>query len=523
MITYADYPADKLEILYKSCTTPGSKVRLLESTSHEYKSKRATRWVSFEEAIKLRSPFMVDTPHHLFVLDVDEEFVQSGLGDKIHELLLNERIIHTVSTSGSDGWIVVINLWSMVNQSEGNDFTNKSLEYEINTLKQKLIALDPTAKWSGGNGIFRPKQMIRPPLSPYTKSGTLKLLYPTTIETAIKSINFGGVMNLGITGTNSTIDNLVNLKIVSPKRHPKYLSLALSLVNAGYHLEDYRWILENPHLPIGREFQERGLNEYKRSPLKLSKEIDDTWAKAIARVLERPKKTHARRLIPDWLLAAKTIIQNTNLPGTTKTKFICLLVSISQAAYLADTTTPTLAESRLTKLSGLSNKTISQYKKIGNESGLWTLSESPTNYGTLFTLNESIVKTTDIKSLNNLMGNRELISVNHVNNEQITHQIKQWLSSWQPHPLWRQSLVCGSKGHLVWSLIQSFPGIKKQDIQKFLQWSPRLTNETINTLEKYSMIFKNTRDGTYEVNADPDHWDFLLSKIRNRPFLKLAS
>ena len=521
MITSANYPIAELAQLWTACARPGSNVMKLKTDPLTGRKLRGG-FYPIEQAATGQFAFAVQTPHHLFPLDVDVQHVESGLGQKILDAFNQQEIIYVASTSGSKGWTVIVNLWSLAPILEGNRFDDRSLQEQSNLLTNLLFKLAPDSPWTGGNGILRRNQAIRPPLSPYPGVGELKLIFPSSPAKAVSMLNWGGIGRDGIKQPNSTMLNHIHLRIPVEQRHSRYASFALSMVNAGYHLEDFKYALTNVYMPIGKEFLNRGKFEYQRQDQAMIREIESTWSNAIDFATENPKSSDAKRFIPKWLLASIETVKQSNISSQTKNKLVTLNFAIASAALKANTSEPTLAESRLTKLSGISNRSISRYKQIGKELGLWTLSESPTNYGTMFTLSESIVEFTDIKSLYYLLGDREVISVNQVNELHTNHQINNCLSVWEPHYLWHQFSVCGSNGHLVWHLIHSFPHLQKSDIQKVLGWSNRQTDKVIDTLESYGIIFKDTRTSAYSAPKDLDQWEFVSNLIKPKLAIRLA-
>jgi len=522
MITSANYPIAELAQLWNACARPGSNAIRLKLDAHTG-GKITDGFCPIEQATTGQFAFAVQTPHHLFPLDVDVQHVESGLGQKILDAFNQRGIIYVASTSGSKGWTVIVNLWSLALALEGNDFDDSSLQEESKKLTNLLFKLDPDASWNSGNGILRQNKAIRPPLSPYPGDGELKLIFPSSPAQAVSLLNWGGIDRDVIKQPNSTMLNHIHLRTPVEKRHPRYMSLALTMVNAGYHFEDFKYVLTNEYMPIGKEFLTRGKLEYQRQDQALIQDIESTWRNAIDFATENPKSSDAKRFIPKWLLASIETIKSSSINSQTKNKLLVLIFAIANAASRANTCTPTLAESRLSKLAGLSNKSISKYKQTGKELGLWTLSESPTNYGTMFTLSESIVEFTDIKSLYYLLGDREVITVNHVNELHTNDQINKCLSVWEPHDLWSPGVVCGSNGHLVWQLLHSFSYLQKSDIKEFLGWSNRQTDKVFDALEIYSVIFKATKKDAYSAPKDLYQWESVSKLGKSKQTIKLAS
>ncbi|MEY2772940.1 MAG: hypothetical protein RJB51_361 [Actinomycetota bacterium] len=522
MITYADYPLEEMQNLWLACARPGSNAGLLVPKDPTSKSKNIERWVSLDSVMNGRLPFVVDTPKHQLSLDIDEQYVESGLSDQIMQFLQDEGILFVAATSGSAGLTTIINLWSRLTEVEDMTERQERLDDELLEIQKQLKALDPSAGWTGAGGILRPNGAIRPPLSPYTQSGNLKLLFPSSLVAATNCLNFGGLHKDGIQQPNKTLLDHISLQSPVKDRHSRYMSVALALVNAGYHEADFEYLLTKSYAPIKYEYEERWTTEYGRSKPAMATDLSTTWSKAVSRYETNPPISSKRSFLVSWLMASIQRLQDSEHAASTKHKFINFLMAVAHAAYAANTTTPTLAESRLTELSGLGNKTISRYKQIGRELGLWTLSERYTNYGTMFTL-QNQDGSTDIKSHYYLLVDREVTSVNHVNDTEINSQIDNWINSWQAHPLWLTDIVRRSNGHLAWSVIQSFPGTTKQRIQDLLQWSPRLVDQTVDALEKMSMVFKDLSRQTYSVNDDLRHWDEIYRIAKPRPVLARAS
>jgi hypothetical protein len=500
--SYAEYPQESLNQLWIAFAAPGSRAGVLAPSAS--KSKTLQHWMDLHDAFQAQVPFMVNTPQHLYPLDVDYEHVQSGLGARLSDLLDNLGAIYVTATSGSFGWNLTVNLWSI--EVPDTDGRTHRLELARRHLERILHNAGPFVEW---NRILRYNKTTRPPLSPYPRDdGQLTLLHPTDIDLAIAMLNWCGPKTYPISRPTDYFYSLIKCTTKVDTRHGAYLSLALSLANSGYEEADFRFILENEFTPIGRQFQERANKEYNRSKATISRDLTATWLKALERISKYPRTSNSRRFLTRWFTGAVDIIRSTQLASGNKTKLIAFVLSVAHVAYRANTATPTIAESRLAYISGLSSKTINKYKKIGRDLGLWTISERYSHFGSSFDLNRELVENTDISSLYYL-GDRDVMSVNHVNELHIDAQLAHLISTWEPHPMWRTGPPGGVKGHLTWSVIESFPGCRIRDLFDFLGFSDRLGEQVVRNLESVSLISVNRVDKTLSAHKDTRHWDVL--------------
>ena len=507
--TYSQCPTSELTILWNACLKPGGKASIL-LPGENGRSKVPGGWVTLDHAIRNRESFFVNLPHHLVAIDLDSPMPEDGTGQKVLDYLNGQDIYFVVATSGSSGWVIVINLWTTLTGSENKaDYLTQNFDKKVEKLKQELEALSPDQGWAS-----RVRRNIRPPLSPYPFSGALRLISPSTVTGAAKILNYGGVITESINPHPESLARAINLTDPREIRATHFMSLANVMTQAGYHFEDFKEILRQERTPIGNLYNKRIL-EYKRDFKWIEKDLANTWEKSFKFVQQNPPMGEARRLIPEWVLFAWATVIQSNYPSSTKTRLIACIFAIASISYSACTLNPVIGEKRLTAVSGVSKKSIWRYKKILNNLGLVTVSfeetpESVKNYGTMFSIQVSSVSFTDIGSLLiTTMGNRDRTSVNRVNDLDIKHQITHLIKSWQPDSLWLTERSGRVNGHVLWVLLDSFPNLNVEQISNVLGWSRRTTLKALGKLQVISLIYMAPNSSEWCTYSDPAHWNDL--------------
>ena len=436
---------------------------------------------------------------------------EDGTGQKVLDYLNSQGIYFVVATSGSSGWVIVINLWTTLAGSENKaDYLIENFDKKVDKLKQDLEVLSPGQGWPS-----RVKRNIRPPLSPYPYHGNLQLITPSTVLGAAKILNYGGVVVNEINPHPESLAKTLNLKSPRDVRATYFMSLANVMIQAGYHFEDFREILTETRSQIGRLYNER-VSEYKRNHKWVEKDLATTWEKSFKFVKQNPAMGEARRLLPEWVLFAWDTIVKSNYSSPTKTRLIACIFAIANIGYSACTLNPVIGEKRLSKVSGVSRKSLWPYKKILHKLGLVTISyeETPNSdkhYGTMFRIRIGSVSFTDISSLLiTTMGNRDITSVKRVNDLELKHQITHLIQTWQPHTLWLSVLSGKVKGHLVWSLLKQFPNLQLEQICLLFGWSERTARKVLMQLEQSSLIHWSEANGEWTCYEEDVHWKDLI-------------
>ena len=457
--------------------------------------------------ISNRESFFVNLPHHLVAIDLDSPMPEDGTGQKVLDYLNGQGIYFVVATSGSSGWVIVINLWTTLTGSENKaDYLTQNFDKKVEKLKQELEALSPDQGWAS-----RVRRNIRPPLSPYPFSGALRLISPSTVAGAAKILNYGGVITESINPHPESLTRVINLTEPREVRATHFMSLANVMTQAGYHFEDFKDILCQERTPIGILHNKRIL-EYKRDFRWVEKDLANTWEKSFKFVQQNPPMGEARRLIPGWVLFAWDTVIKSNYPSTTKTRLIACIFAIANIGYSACTLNPVIGEKRLTAVSGVSKKSIWRYKKILNNLGLVTVSfeetpDSVKNYGTMFSIQIGSVSFTDIGSLLiTTMGNRDTTSVKRVNDPEIKQQITQLIETWQPHGLWLTEPAGRVKGHLVWTLLKQFPTLQIEQICELFRWTRRTAKNVLLLLQQSSLIHWDKDKSAWICYEEDSHW-----------------
>jgi len=513
--TYSQYPAAELTHLWKSCLKPGGNAKTL-LPNETGKGKDPGDWVAIDHAISNGESFFVNLPHHLIAIDIDSPMPEDGTGQKILDYLNGQGIYFVLATSGSSGWVLVINLWTTLSGSEEKtDYLTATFDKKVDKLKQDLEALSPDQGWPS-----RVKRNMRPPLSPYPYQGNLQLITPSTVLGAAKILNYGGVVVNKINPHPDSLARTLNLTAPREFRATYFMSLANVMIQAGYHFVDFRDILTETRSPIGRLYNER-VAEYKNSHKWVEKDLATTWEKSFKYVQQNPPMGEARRLLPEWVLFAWDTVIKSNYPSPTKTRLIACIFAIANIAYSACTLNPVIGEERLATVSGVSRKSLWPYKKILHNLGLVTISyeETPNSdkhYGTMFRIQMSSVSFTDISSLLiTTMGNRDITSVKRVNDLELKHQITELIKTWQPHDLWLCEPYGRVKGHLVWKLLQQFPRLQIEQICQLFGWTSRTSKNVLLQLQQSSLIHWDEDEGVWICYEQDSHWLDLISMAKS--------
>ena len=502
--TYSHEDPEQLRMLWQSHIRPSGWVGQLVPDGAE-SGKRVVSWMPLNQAINNGDAFLAELPHHLIGIDLDHPHSTNGAGAELLSHLNSQGIIYIYSTSGSTGWTIIINLWSTLKNTESKaDYLLKTFDNKVDELK--IFCKRTFPEIDDWDSRFR--RSIRPPLSPYLREGELKLLSPQSLKAAIKCVNYGGVINDSIKPNRPKLQQLIQLQDVKENRHANYMSLALVMIQAGFHYKDFELVLSQPTTPMGKQYLERS-KEKNWSDVAFKKDLTTTWTNAFIRVQKNPAIGEVRRMLPCWTAHAFKVIATSAFEPRIRTTLIATTLAISSIAYRVGVM-PTIAESRLSTVSGVSEKTISVNKKRLQELGLVTISfkESPIqnrHFGSLFTLLLNDVVITDINTPIT-RGNRDITSVIGVNDFHITNQINHLITSWQPQPWWLTEPYGRVNGHVLWALLQSFPDLKVEEICEVLGWSRRTTVETLTKLERISLLYRDPKSEIWITYDDQDHW-----------------
>jgi hypothetical protein len=279
------------------------------------------------------------------------------------------------------------------------------------------------------------------------------------------------------------------------------------MIQAGFHYKDFELILRKPTTPMGNQYLERS-REKNWSDLAIKKDLTTTWTNAFKRVQKNPAVGDVRRMLPCWTAHAFKVIATSAYDPRIKTTLLATTLAIASIAYQAGVM-PTIAESRLSAVSGVTDKTISTNKKRLQELGLVTISfkDSPIqnrHFGSLFTLLLNDVVITDINTPIT-RGNRDITSVIGVNDFHITNEINHLITSWQPRSWWLTEPYGRVNGHVLWSLLNSFPDLEVEEICEVLGWSRRTTMEMLGKLQTISLLYKDPKSGLWIAYDDQDH------------------
>jgi hypothetical protein len=513
--TYSPYLNTELTQLWKSCLKPGGKALTL-LPSETGKGKSPGHWVSIDHAISNGESFLVNLPHHLIAIDLDSPMPEDGTGQKVLDYLNGQGAYFVLATSGSSGWVLVLNLWTTLSGSEEkSDYLIEGFDKKVEKIKQDLEALSPNQGWAS-----RVRRNIRPPLSPYPYPGTLQLISPSTVVGATKILNYGGVVVDAINPHPDSLARTLNLMAPREIRATYFMSLANVMIQAGYHFEDFREILSEEKTPIGSLYNKRVV-EYSRNSKWIEKDLTTTWKNSLKFVQKNPPMGEARRLLPEWVLFAWDTVNKSDCSSPTKTRLIACIFAIANIGYSACTLNPVIGEERLATVSGVSRKSLWRYKKILHNLGLVTISyeetpDSEKHYGTMFSIQISSVSFTDIGSLLiTTMGNRDTTSVKRVNELEIKHQITNLIETWQPNSLWLCEPSGRVKGHLVWTLLRQFPRLQVEKICQLLGWNGRTAKSVLLLLQQSTLIYWDEVTGSWICYENDSHWLDLVSMSKS--------
>jgi len=509
--TYCEAELGELMELWESCLAPGTKAGVLVGEQNG-KSKYLSHWQPLKEVVEQGDCFLVELPHHLVAIDIDSPMSTDGRGKRILDYLDSKEIYYVLATSGSDGWVLIINLWTTLNPVEASfDISTVTLDPKIKEIKDVVESLIPSEDWNS-----RIRRSIRPPLSPYPQPGSLSLLMPSNVSIAAKILSYSGVLSTGVNSRNNSVESIVNLKVKRETRASHFMSLANSLIQSGYHFEDYKNILKSERTPIGKLYLQRA-SEYSRSDTWVEKDLQVTWEKAAEFVKNNPALGQIRIQILDWVVFAWSKLLDSTLPQPTRIRLIAYVLTIGKIAYEACSLEPVIGEKRMAAATGTSNKTVFAYKFLMKDLGLLDVSfdETPDElkrYGTQYRLRIDSVVFTDVNSpINYIQGNRDITSVKVVNVNEIRQQIISLLEIWQPHELWLKVAPGRVKGRIAWALLRIFPTLQLGQLCSLLGWKFRIGREVLIKLQQLSLIYWDEELGKWICYEEDSHWQHLIS------------
>ena len=513
--TYSDSEINELMELWKACLAPGTNAGVLTG-GQDGKSKDLSHWQPFEEVVEQGDCFLVDLPEHLLAFDIDSPMPTDGRGKNVLHYFDSRGIHYVLATSGSEGWVLIINLWTTLNADETKlDYLVNNFDSKIQEIHEIFELWMPDSDWRSTI-----RRTIRPPLSPYPHLGSLKLLIPSTVLGAAKILNYGGLLSDRVNSQSASLASIMNLTGNPDTRASHFMSLANSLIQAGYHFEDFREILQSERTPIGKLYKKR-IKEYARSSDWVDKDLEATWKKAADFVKNNPALGQVRVQILDWVAFAWNKLLKSQLPQSTRIRLIAYVLSIGKIAYEACSLEPVIGEKRMAKATGTSNKTVFAYKSVMKKLGLLEVSFDNTpnalkRFGSQYSLRTDNVVFTDINSpINYLLGNRDITSVKNVNVADTRQQIIALLEVWQPHKLWLQVHSGRVKGRLVWVLLNVLPTIQLEQLCSLLGWNPRIGREALLRLQQLSLIYWDATHGKWLCYQEDIHWQKLLDILHS--------
>jgi hypothetical protein len=297
-------------------------------------------------------------------------------------------------------------------------------------------------------------------------------------------------------------------------------ALPISLIQSGYHFEDFRNTLKSERTPIGKIYAQR-VREYGRSSNWVENDLTTTWKKAVDFVKSNPAFGYTRLQILDWVAFAWNKLLKSQLPQPTRIRLIAYVLTIGKISYDACSLTPVIGEKRMATLTGTSTKTAFVYKFLMKDLGLLDVSFDDTpneskRYGSQYSLRTGSVVFTDINSpINYLLGNRDITSVNTVNVTEIRQQIISLLQIWQPHDLWLQLAPGRVKGRIAWALLHIIPNLQLEQLCSLLGWSRRIGREVLIKLQQLSLIYWDEELGNWICYEADSHWQELIKMLRS--------
>lgn len=451
--------------LARVCTRPGSWVL------QDY-NESSQQHTTLEKALASQRPFVVVAPEHLMVIDADANYFEPE--SKLEQIKYIQNSLFArgykfVIVKSGTGFHIWINLWTVESLQDKENVFNRLTHSSLKTLE--LLKEIGFSKLAQGEAI-RKNRGTRLPLTPHKRGYPVSLIYPQTIEEAIKNLSFGGVLGRRIKPLRETA-----LKVISgtyfnqlENRSVAHQALADSLFNSGYTFEDFEWVILQSKTTVSKLSSQRQ-SQRGLSDRQIKNDLRRNWEKAFKLCTSSPPESVARIEVENWLNWAIGEICQTVANTRQKSGLLAFVIQIAAQAYKGNTTEPIVARSLLVAESQLSDSSIPRYNQLVTRLRLLTISqESALRSQGLASTRYKLQIPNQINKIS-LINPKNALKPNYPINGDVSAFIQDdseecnsychvdlgVLSGiWGPHDCWfATSITGGISGKIVWHLAQS--------------------------------------------------------------------
>ncbi|MGI8434839.1 MAG: winged helix-turn-helix transcriptional regulator [Nocardioidaceae bacterium] len=207
------------------------------------------------------------------------------------------------------------------------------------------------------------RRTIRPPLAPHRFGEPTSILAPVSVEEALLRLEPGWIARTPSDDIRRMIER------GQPQDKSSYcFSVAKSLVNAGWTLEEFFLLLETPGRAVSRIYASRVEDRGRgRSRLWIAKEV---WPKAVREVEENPARSQVSdRPVRRMLAGASAMPWHGELDAIVRVVYLALIAKYLKCGWMPFNA----SERELAELAGVSRATVSDRLRRLERAGLVTL------------------------------------------------------------------------------------------------------------------------------------------------------
>lgn len=466
------------------------------------------------EAMLLGKPFIGYARADLLVLDLDQKYFDNAEGIQVIQDELLKYQIRFVLTNSGTGFHLFINKWSLpivkgsIDKPGVFNLANQWVEDLFETFSLKNFSFKEA---------LRDGRMTRTPVSPHRDGLHVGMIFPDTGMQADSYLRYLGLLGNGIRKLSDNAMAMIHGydKYATQGRSQTNQSLALAMANYGYIYEDFEWIILKSKTNIARRNEERR-NERRRSLETIKNELEQTWAKAVARALSRPAQSATRDKINTWFIQQLEIIGKSKLGIKQKTRYQLYITEVAVSAYRANSFDFVKGISRFALDSQLSEASLFRYKQTVTK--VCHLTISRTNHlkklGTASTRYQLIIDNQK-NALSPVIQEKVLIpNYSNIKNrdnsaffETLSQEKPQTLyidlgvisDQWHPHDAWYSTKISGGlAGKLLWHLTSALTEGTFEELCLLLEPNSNY----------FSSIVKNRllKAGLFEINEFGIEW-----------------
>jgi hypothetical protein len=469
---------------------------------------------TLNDALLLGKPFIGYARADLMVLDLDRKYFENTNGIQIViDELLKFKIRFVLTNSGT-GYHLFINKWSI--PGINGDIDKPGLFVPANQWVQELFEALPLSNFSFKEAL-REGRMTRTPVSPHKDGLSVGMVFPDTAIEADSNLRHLGLLGTGIRKLSSNALAMIHGydKYATQGRSQTNQSLALAMANYGYIYEDFEWIILKSKTNIARRNEERRL-ERGRSIATIKTELQQAWAKAVARAISRPAQSANRDIINEWWMKQLKAIGLSNIGMKTKIRYQVFVTQVAVDAYRTNSLDFVKGISKFSVDSQLSEASLYRYKQT--VTNVCQLTISRTNHLKklgIATTRYQLTVDEPKKALSPVIQEKALLTnytnVKNRDNSAVIESLSQGLpqtlyidlgvisDQWHPHDAWFATKITGGMaGKLLWHLTQALTEGTFEDLCNLLEPTSNYFHQTITT--------RLLRAGLFEINEFGIEW-----------------